>query len=75
MNEIEDDFNKTEIPKGEALVYESLGGDEISYKKYYFLNQNYYYEISLTGGTNTGVQYTQEAEDLFDKIVESFKFN
>ncbi len=67
-------IKSSSIPKENTLVYEGTGGGESPRKTYFFINQNNFYVVSMIGGTDTGASYTQDAEDLFDRIVESISF-
>jgi hypothetical protein len=59
-------------PKNGSYVYEgSLTEHPI--KKVFFSHKNKIYVFSMTGGNNTGYQYSQASEKVFDQVIKSIE--
>lgn len=66
-------LKKVSHPNNDSFVYEGLGGGEQPHKIIYFTYKGKFYSLSLQGGTDTGDNYSSDAEKIFDNLVESIK--
>ena len=68
-------LKESDLPKKNSYVYEGVFGDGGPTKFYFFTHKDKFYVYALTGGFNSGQQYSSQAEKVFDKLVSSTQFN
>lgn len=66
-------LKETSSPKENSYVYEGILGEN-PIKKVMFAQKDKVYNLTLVGGTDTGAGYSDDAEQVFDRIISSIEF-
>ena len=71
---LKNNFTLSDTPQPGSYIYEG-GFYENPTKIVFFTKDNAVYKFQMSGNCNTGGQYTQDAENVFDKMISTISFN